>query len=101
MLDEVTRGLRKQHLPSMPGTHDACGLMHVQTGVALGGKRWFAGMETHPDTHDHSVGPDMRGEGTLCCHCTPDGIGGARKSHEEGISLGVHLPTVPLLECCM
>src|SRR5207244_9361044 len=42
----------------------------------------------------------MRGEGTLCCHCTSRGIGGASKSHEEGISLGVHDVPVPPLECC-
>src|SRR6266700_1637822 len=89
MLDEVTSGLRKQHLPSVPSTHNACGMMHVQTSVSLGGKRWFASMDTHTDTHDHSVGPDMRGEGTLCCHCTSRGIGGASKSHEEGTSLSL------------
>src|SRR6266704_6922233 len=100
MLDEGTSGLRKQHLPSVPSTHHACGLMHVQTSIALGGKRWFACMEPHTDTHDHSFGPDMRGEGTLCCHCRCYGIGGASKSHEEGISLGVHDVPVPPPECC-
>ena len=95
MLDEGTSGLRKQHLPSVPSTHQACGKMHVQTRVALGGKRWFACMETHTDTHDHSFGPDMRGEGTLCCHCRCYGIAGARKSHEEGISLFLDL--VPMV----
>src|SRR6266566_8558749 len=100
MLDEGTSGLRKQHLPSVPSTHQACGMMQVQTSVALGGKRWFACMEPHTDTHDHSFGPDMRGEGTLCCHCRCYGIGGASKSHEEGISLGVHDVPVPPLECC-
>src|SRR5438067_360066 len=100
MLDEVTSGLRKQHLPSVPSTHHACSIMHVQPSVALGGKRWFACMQTHTDTHDHSLGPAMGGEGTLCGHCTPDGIGGASKSHEEGISLCVHDVPVPPLECC-
>src|SRR5215467_13625718 len=100
MLDQVTRGLREQHLPSVASAHDACGMMHIHTGVALGGKRWFAGVETHPDTHDHSFGPDMGGEGTLCCHCTRDGIAGTSKRHEEGISLGIHDVTVPPPKCC-
>src|SRR6266700_2598774 len=41
----------------------------------------------------------MRGEGTLCCLCTSRGIGGASKSHEEGISLCVHDVPVPPPEC--
>jgi hypothetical protein len=40
----------------------------------------------------------MGGEGALHCHCGCDSIAGASKGHEEGISLGVHLVPVPLLE---
>ena len=38
MFHQVPCGLREQHLPSMPGTHDACGAMYVQAHITYSGK---------------------------------------------------------------
>src|SRR5436305_13451495 len=99
MLDEVTSGLRKQHLPSVPSTHHACGQMHIQTSVALGGKRWFACMDTHTDTHNHFLTPELGVDDTLCCHFTCLVIVGESNSHDDSSSLCVHLVPVLTLQC--
>src|SRR5712691_3269447 len=78
----------------MPGTHDAGGVMHIQTNIALRSKNWFTCMQPHAYPHRHAFWPSMSEEGTLSSHRCRDSIGGAGKGYEEGIALGVDLVTI-------
>src|SRR5437588_12790898 len=100
MLHEVTSCEREQHLPPVPGTHDACGAMNVQADVVFCGELRLTCVQTHTHTYRHTLRPYICSQGTLHVHCCPDSIGGARKGHEEGIALRVHLVAFPLVKCC-
>src|SRR5205807_2674353 len=99
MIHQVTRGLREQYLSPVPGTHNPCGVIHVQTDVAFCGKLWLACMQAYARTHCHTSGPCMQGQAALHLHCCKDSIGGASEGHEEGISLCVHLVSTTRKEC--
>ena len=100
MFHEVTSGLREQHLPPVPGTHDARSAVNVQADVVFSGELRLTRVQAYTHTYCHTLRPYMGSQGTLHVHCCPDSIGGARKGHEEGITLRVHLVAVPLLKCC-
>src|SRR5215469_5087278 len=55
-------------------------------------------MQTNAHSHAHTIGPGMGRQATLHLHGCPDGVAGTREHHEEGISLGIHLVTMPALE---
>ena len=65
---QVARRLREEHLPTMPGAHDACSPMHVQANVAFGGKLWLARVQAHAHTHRHTLWPGMAGQSMLGSH---------------------------------
>src|SRR5215470_8121708 len=97
---QLTRGLREQDLPTVPGTHDAGRVMHVQANVALSRTLWFAGVQAHAHAHRHPIGPGMGAEGALGGYRSRDGIAGARKGDEEAVPLGIDLVTIPLVKHC-
>src|SRR3989442_13506915 len=99
MFHQVPCGLREQHLPSVPSTHDARNAMHVQAHIALSGKLRFARMHTHARADRHPVGRGMARKRALGVDRSCEGIGRTRKGHEEAISLRVHLVPVRLVAC--
>jgi hypothetical protein len=86
--------LGEQYLSTVGGTHDARGMMHIQTHVALSSKHWFTRMQAHAYPHRHAIWPGMGEKGTLSSRCSHDGIGGAGKGYEEGIPLSVDLVSI-------
>src|SRR5271167_1055641 len=98
LLHEVTGCLREEHLPAVPGTHDACSPMHIQAHIAFGSKLRLARVQTHTHTYDYAFWPGMAGESTLRVYCCRESIRGTSKDHEEGISLGVDFMPAPVLE---
>src|SRR5260370_6044459 len=98
MLHEVAGRLREQHLPAVISAHDACRLMHAQSHVALSRTLRLAGVQAHAHPHRYSFRPGMGEEGPLASDRCRDGIGGARKGHEERIPLRVNLIAIELEE---
>ena len=74
--------------------------MHIQADVVSSGKLRLARMQAHAHSHGYTLGPKMGSKGTLGVYGGFEGIGGARKSHEEAIPLRIHLVAVPPLEAC-
>ena len=73
----------------------------VRSGAAnvpLGRARRLARVQTHANTHLHIGGPRISGKAALSGYCRRDRISSAGKGDEEGISLGIHFVTMPLLE---
>src|SRR6266571_233534 len=98
MLHQIARGLGEQDLSAVTSAHDACGPMHVQADVALSRMLRLAGVQAHAHLYRHSFRPGMGAEGTLTSDRCRDGIGGARKGHEERIPLRVDLVTMEFEE---
>src|SRR5215472_17058472 len=84
MFHEIAGCLRKQHLPSVAGTHDACCAMDIQTYIAFSGKQGFTGMQSHPQAHCDPFVPGMCGEDVLRIRRRCKSIRCARKGHKEG-----------------
>src|SRR6266516_984365 len=89
MLHQVAGGLREQHLPTVPGAHNAGGVMHIQADVAFGNEGRLARVQAHTYTYHHALRPAMSGESTLGSHSCQDGIASASKRDEESISLRI------------
>src|SRR6266702_8087536 len=100
MLHQVAGRLGKQHLSSVASAHDACGAVDVQADIALGAKLRLTRMQAYAHPHGHTIRPGMESHGSLRIHCCRDGIGGASKGHKEGISLGIDLVAMVLMESC-
>src|SRR5438128_73436 len=84
----------------MSGAHDAGGVMHVQSNVAIRRELWLARMQTYAHPDRHALGPGMAHQGTLDSHCCRNRIGGTSKSDKESVTLGVNLLAVILRERC-
>src|SRR6266851_9570283 len=98
MLHQLACGLGEQDLPSVPGAHDAGGVMDIQAHIAFGGEFRLARVQAHADTYRHTCWPDVAGESPLGGHSRREGIGGTSKGDEEGIALRVDLVPVILVE---
>src|SRR6266700_7328850 len=98
MFHQVSRRLGKQDLPAVSCAHDTRGTMHVQAYIALGSQVRLTCMHAHPYSHRHTLRPAMTGERALAIYGCCNSITGARKSHEERITLRIQFMTVPLLE---
>ena len=91
VLDELTRRIGKQHLPTVPGCADARRPMHAEADVALGVNRGLARMESHAHADAAAVGPCVRRKCGLSIDRGGDGLVGASKRDEEGVSLRADL----------
>ncbi len=96
LLYQLVGRWRKQNLSPMSGTHDAGGVMHIHSNVAIGSQQRFAGMQTNTYPHGYALRPRMTGESVLYSHSSCNRISGTRKNDEEGISLRIHLVTMVL-----
>src|SRR6266516_5723757 len=79
----------------MSGTHDAGGVMYIQSNVVFQRELRLAGMhaDAHPDRD--ALGPGMACQSALdgySCRCR---IGGSRKGHEESVPIDINLSTLP------
>ena len=99
MLHQIAGRLGEQHLSAMPGAHDPCASVEIQTNVPLGGKLWFPGVQAHAHPDPHAFRPGMSEEEALRIYGSFDGIGGACKGHKKGLSRRIDLVTVPPLDC--
>src|SRR6266571_550800 len=93
-LHEGSNSLREQHLPAVPGTHNARGLMDIGPDVAVSALVRFAGMQ--PDAHAYgpSLRPGVKGERALHGDGSRDRIGRTSENQEEGIPLRIYLVTI-------
>ena len=99
MFHQLAGRLREQDLATVSSVHDACCAVHIQANVAFAGRVGLTGVQTHAHAHGHSLGPGMRGQGTLGIYCCcRDGIAGTSKGYEEGIALRIDLMAVILVE---
>ena len=83
-LQQALRRLGEDDLAAVSGRADACGAVHVQSDVALGGDRGLARV----DAHAHR---DL--QLALCFLRGGDSVGCARECGEEGVALRIHFHT--------
>ena len=95
---QFPRRLGQQHLPTVPGAHDARREMHIHPHVAFGNQRGLSGMQAHPDTHLHAFRPGVSSKSALCSDRCRDSICSTSKHHEKGIPLRIHLVTMEVEE---
>src|SRR5207248_8905178 len=100
MLYQVAGGLGQQHLSSVACAHDARCPVHVQAHIAFSRTLWLARMQTYAYMHCCTIGPGMGSKCTLHLHCRGYRISGTRKSHEEGITLGIYFVPAPAVKGC-
>ncbi len=93
-LHESGNRLREQHLPPVPGAHNARGLMHINPDVAFSTLLRFARMQPDAHAYDTSLGPGMEEERALHSNSSRDRVGSAGKNQKERVSLGIDLVTV-------
>src|SRR5947209_16937460 len=98
LLDQLAGRRREQDLSSVSRAHDAGCVMHVDPNVAVCSQHRFARMQPNAHTHRGAVRPHMICEGSLYVYSCRDGIGGTGKGDKEGVSLGIDLVTMVLLE---
>src|SRR5262245_13018559 len=91
-VDEVSRGLGKQHLPAVPRRANAGTSMDIQADVALIGDLRLA--RVHPDADADRP----RSEPALDLRRRSDRIGSAGEGGEERVALGVDLHAVVVRE---
>ena len=72
--------------------------MHVHSNVAVCRQPGFAGMQPNAHPHRGAVRPRLICEGSLYVYSCRDGIGSTSKGDKEGVSLGIDLVTIVLLE---
>src|SRR5437588_12998405 len=98
LLDQLARRRREQDLSSISSAHDASSVMHVHPNVAVCSPRRFARMQPNAHAHRGAIRPRVTCEGSLYIYSCRDGIGGTGKGDKEGVSLGIDLVTIVLLE---
>jgi hypothetical protein len=98
MLYKSPRRLGQQHLPTVPGAHDARRVVHIHPHVAFGNQRGFTRVQAHADTHLYAFRPGVSSKSALCGDRGLHGIGGTSKYHEEGIPLRIHLVSMEVEE---
>jgi hypothetical protein len=81
-VDQRCRRHRHQHLPTMPGSRNPRGTVHVRSGIALLGKQRGTGMETHAH---RQLELTLRLTGSL------ERAGGGREGNKESVALSVDL----------
>src|SRR5258708_135146 len=86
---ESGNGLREQHLPPMPGAHNARGLMDINPDVAFSAPLRFARMQPDAHSYDTPLRPGMEEESALHSDGGGDRIGGAGENQEERVPLGI------------
>jgi hypothetical protein len=96
--DQLARGARDQHLPTMSGCTDPGRAMHVQADVIIEPDFRLAGVDAHSHPDLDAVGPTLGGKRSLRAHRGGDRIAGAREGDEERVTFGVDLATVVLVE---
>jgi len=84
-LQEAGRALGDEHLAAVACSRDAGGGMHVDSDVALVGRRRLAGVDAHPHAHRRRL---QRLPAFLGGHKR---VRGAGEGVEEGVALGVDL----------
>src|SRR6266566_400701 len=100
MFYKIARCLRKQHLLTMPRTHNACREMNIHPHIAFGDQQWLTRVESHTHSHNHPLRPEVRSvQGALGIYCCRYSVRGASEGLEEGIPLRIDFVTVPFLKC--
>ena len=94
VLDELSRGPREQHLPSVAGGRNTSGLVNAEPDVAILADARLARVQPHPHLDLDPVGPGVRGEITLSIDCRCDSVLASLEGDEERVALGVDLPAV-------
>ena len=98
ILDEGTRRLGQEGLPTVSSGADARRPMHVQADIAAGGKGRLAGMQAHAHPHRYTLRPGMAGNGTLRRHGRRHGVRGALEGRKKPVPRRVDLVAIPRLE---
>src|SRR5262245_63402871 len=78
-----------QHdLPSMSGSGDAGGPVHVHPDVIILVHLWCPGVDANAHSHPLTPGPRIGFQISLSPYCRPDRSFGRREHDEEAVTLG-------------
>ena len=65
--------------------------MHSKVDVILSDRRGLTGVQPDPDSHLHSLRPQVTRNGSLALQAGGDGLGGVVEGKEERVPLGADL----------